>query len=107
MVRRMLLTLGIAAAVLAGAVSLAGSAVVVAPPGYQVIDLGSFGGRDTYGSSANAINDRGQVVGYSGTSNGLSLHAFRWEKGKMTDLGTLGGSYSSANAINERGDVVG
>ncbi len=39
---------------------------------------------------ATAINDRGQVVGYSAGA-GDNEHAFLWEKGKMTDLGTLGG----------------
>jgi probable HAF family extracellular repeat protein len=35
-------------------------------------------------------------------------HAFLWEKGKMTDLGTLpGGDYGIAGSINDRGQVVG
>jgi probable HAF family extracellular repeat protein len=66
--------------------------------------LGTLPGRD--GSVAFAINDRGQVVGISGTTFG-EARAFLWENGKMTDLGTLGGDFSEASAINDRGQVVG
>ncbi len=65
-------------------------------------DLGSLGG-DSIGQS---INMAGQVVGVSGTSSG-DQHAFLWQNGQMTDLGTLGGLNSYAFRINASGQIVG
>ena len=67
-------------------------------------DLGTLGGTD---SSANSINDRGTVVGFSNTANDAATHAFLSHHGRMTDLGTLGGRDSAAAAINDEGAVVG
>jgi probable HAF family extracellular repeat protein len=50
------------------------------------IDLGTLPGGDR--SAASNINYVGHIVGSSQTSSGDS-QAFLWEKGKMTDLGTL------------------
>jgi probable HAF family extracellular repeat protein len=56
--------------------------------------------------NANAINNRGQIVGY-GLRNS-TIHAFRYSTGAVEDLGTfVGGGFSYALGINDRGDVVG
>lgn len=84
----------------------------------RVRNLGTFGGEE---SIAFAINNRGQIAG--GASNGTpdqfldpnffpfpgatQVHAFRWERGEMQDLGTLGGPDSIGFYINERGEVAG
>jgi probable HAF family extracellular repeat protein len=86
----------------------------------QIIDLGTFGGAN---SIATDVNDQGQVAGMAQNDisdfflfgDGISpsptqWHAFLWEKGKMHDLGTLGGPDSGpagALAFNERGQLTG
>src|ERR1041385_1635901 len=73
-----------------------------------VTDLGTAG---ALGSYANSINDAGQVLGQLYFQ--ATAHAFFWESGAMTDLGTLGGSNTSSYAstfhkgINRFGQVVG
>jgi probable HAF family extracellular repeat protein len=72
---------------------------------YTITDLGSLGTGDL--SVATAINNAGQVVGYSDPTPS-TVHAFRWTNGVFTDLGTSpGGGYSRANAINDAGQVAG
>jgi probable HAF family extracellular repeat protein len=70
---------------------------------YQIVDLGSLGGGH---GQAEAVNDHGEIVGYSRTTSGF-FHAFRWADGRMIDLGTLGGGESYATDINNHGQVVG
>jgi probable HAF family extracellular repeat protein len=46
------------------------------------------------------------VVGWSNVANGAQ-RAVRWQNGKITNLGTLGGRNSEATAINDLGVIVG
>jgi probable HAF family extracellular repeat protein len=71
---------------------------------YSITDLGTLGGSSSYAMS---MNDVGQIVGTSQTSNGNS-QAFLWEGGAMTDIGTAAG-YNNTIAIdiNNAGQVLG
>jgi probable HAF family extracellular repeat protein len=62
-------------------------------------------------SWGHAMNNSGQVAGYSDTASG-HRHAFSWSPtgtttGGMTDLGSLGGGYSQGRLINDVGQVAG
>jgi probable HAF family extracellular repeat protein len=105
-----------ATAVWTPAVAHAGPAASTGRPGphYRLIDLGTFGGPN---SAENPefpyINNRGTVVGFADTAtpddtgHGFTHHAFRWRKGAMTDLGTLGGPNSFAVVVNDQDVAVG
>ena len=66
-------------------------------------DLGTLGGRDSF---AAGLNDAGEVVGTSRTSDGFN-RAFVYRDGRMQDLGTLGGFSSEGADINSTGQIVG
>lgn len=58
--------------------------------------------------AAIAVNDSGIVVGNSSLPGGVVFHAFIWENGVMTDLGTVAGlQVSAAFSINSKRQVVG
>src|SRR5437773_3721341 len=73
-----------------------------------ITDLGALPPSNLDSSYAYAVNDSGQIVGFS-QGVGFIQHAVMWHaSGTLTDLGTLyGGTYSSALAINRTGVAVG
>jgi probable HAF family extracellular repeat protein len=71
-------------------------------------DLGTLGGP---GSFANAINNSGEITGWS-TSAGAAMHAFLYRRGTMIDLNDvtpkgLGWTLEYGAAINDRGQIAG
>jgi probable HAF family extracellular repeat protein len=71
----------------------------------RMLDLGTLGGTNGF---ANALNQRGQVVGQSNLAGDLTFHPFSWSRsGGLQDLGTFGGDTGLAYAVNDAGDVVG
>jgi probable HAF family extracellular repeat protein len=63
-----------------------------------MVELGTLGGDESLPS---AINERGQIVGWSRTAGDV-VHAVLWEEGRTTDLGPGG-----ADDITENGKIVG
>src|SRR5271165_449324 len=74
--------------------------------GLPPVDLGNLGGK--INNAAFAVNDNEQVVGTSDLPGDNYQHAFLWQKGVMSDLGTLPGDVISVGCgINNRGQVTG
>ena len=85
-------------------------AVVWGPKQGEIQELPPFPG-DYIGAAA-GINDKGQVVGASGTcgfpSFADAVHAVLWQNGSVIDLGSFGGVMNNGGlAINNKGQVVG
>jgi probable HAF family extracellular repeat protein len=92
---------------------------------YKLIDIPTLGGPAAYGNADNAgfaqfINNPGVVVGGAdssihgpnapncGNADCFLTHAFRWQDGVLTDLGTLPGvNFSHATSVNARGWATG
>src|SRR5215470_4389126 len=107
------------AAILLVALAAPAQVAVKRAPRYKLIDLGTLGGPNSAeGPIFPMVNSRGVVAGGSDTlltdpncvfpPNCLDLHASQWERGTLTDLGTLpGGNNSISNAINGLGQIAG
>jgi probable HAF family extracellular repeat protein len=96
-------------------------------PGGPPVNLGTLGGPNSNSAVAwpnkntngvivgisetaeiNPLGERFSCPGFFGTPlTGRSCQGFRWEKGTMTALPTLGGYNSYATAANNRGQIVG
>jgi hypothetical protein len=88
---------------------------------YNLIDIGTFGGPNSYFTFTNrSLNNRGLAIGSADTSLAVNppfcfidcylVHAFQWREGALTDLGGLPGVTipgSAPNDINARGVVAG
>lgn len=81
----------------------------------QITDLGDLSPDTVVSSEANAVNDRGQIVGWSYTGT-ASSRAFLWESGAIHDLNELidpadplAGKVvlGVAHDINDAGQIVG
>jgi probable HAF family extracellular repeat protein len=80
---------------------------------WTLVSLGALGSR---GSIPLAINNRGDIVGYSAApvpgQPYDAYHPFLWQNGTMTDLGRdmgtpPGSANTEAEAINDKGTIVG
>ncbi len=77
---------------------------------YEIVDLGVLGTKTYAESYATAINNLGQVVGYSYFPNDSPFtyrHAFLYENGQMSDLTPNTIASSDAQDINDSGQIVG
>ena len=74
-------------------------------PAYQVQDLGTLGGENSYVSS---INNHGQLAGlHRSRLESEAAQPFLWSGGKITQLVPLGGRSADAAQINDSGQIVG
>ena len=94
-------------------VGIAQTSAIVGTRGFVAVGISMVplpilpGALEDLNAGAVAINDAGQVVGYSPVAGG-STHAVLWSAaGAIQDIGTLGGTNSTAIDINASGQVIG
>ncbi|MFL6719179.1 MAG: hypothetical protein ACJ8G3_22775 [Burkholderiaceae bacterium] len=80
---------------------------VVTPASYTVANIGA--GFEIEAEDSRVLNDRAQVAGSIANGDWTMAHAYRYEDGTLTDLGTLGNTNGSSRgwAINASGLVAG
>ena len=86
------------------ALLLSAAASLCAAQTYKITDLGDLPGGSF--SQAQTINASGQISGMAGDSKGNGA-VILYSKGKMADLGSLGGGKAIGNAINKSAQVAG
>lgn len=86
-------------------ISFCGPANAAPARTWTVIELTS----DALGGSARDVNNRGDVIGQTYTSEGglFVSHAYLWQNGLRTDIGSAAGRDSVPWAINDKGTIVG
>jgi probable HAF family extracellular repeat protein len=74
-------------------------------------DLGTLGGPE---AQSYVQNQRGQIAGWSDTNStpnattGIpTIEPFLWQRGRLTGLGSLGGTIGQVGWLNDGGEVVG
>src|SRR5438093_11898302 len=72
-----------------------------------MIDLWTLGVTTVWQDHGSCVNNRGQVAGASTLPGDSILHAFFWEHGVLTDLGTLVGEFGLVWWLNDAGEDVG
>lgn len=86
--------------------ALAATAEAAATRHWTILDLGSIG---PFGAVANAVNNRGDVAGWSFADTQVPFHhGFLWHNGTMEDLGGAAGTEdSTVEGMNNHGLLVG
>jgi probable HAF family extracellular repeat protein len=85
---------------------------------YKLVDIGTFGGPDSYFIFGVGVNNRGQAAGAAATPTPDPYpicifdcfvgHTFLWQDGVATDLGSLPGiNNSGVGAMNAHGVIAG
>src|SRR5688572_16893559 len=98
------------AAWLIAILSLVAGVSQAAPPArWTILNLGDMAG-GIGGSTALAINNRGEIAGSATASvpgGGFALHGFLWKDGVMQDMGAPPGSaMRTAEGLNDHGTVL-
>lgn len=75
--------------------------------GRQAAQRLSLNSRDATAAGINASGARGLIVGTRYPGVGLNQAYLYDAFGQLTELGTLGGTYSSGYSVNDRGQAVG
>lgn len=71
---------------------------------FTPVDHPNAGGQ--FGTQANGINDRGEVVGVYSDANTI-LHGFVLKNGQYRDINFPGAAATECHSINDRGDITG